>query len=373
MPDNKLQHYVPRCYLRAFCADSAAAINLVVVQKGQSIRNAPTKGQCARNYLYGADGDLEKALQAPEGLYAATASKAIVNPETLDAADLTNMRTLMLLQTFRSFGYLQKQIDMANRHDADLLAAAGGDESKVELLKMDIAMAVEMSLGHFFEARKIITDLETVMVVNRSRVDFISSDDPAVHTNRFHVQRRLLGGFGLGSSGTVISMPVSPKLMLVAFDANVYTMPSRRGHLGFIDSDQDAHDLNELQQLHARHTLYFADWNTADDVLTRAADAKARRPDVWHVFRYFAEVKDGAAGTRYEPIEGMDMRDKRAVMQMWSQVHVQPANWTRLLRYRVKPRFVDTGTAVGYVRPDHPTLHAMRQRALLGLVRQGQS
>lgn len=70
MATNKNQHFVPRCYLRPFTLDSAnVAINLFNIDRMKFVERAPVKHQCSRDYFYGEDPALEKALQAEEGLY----------------------------------------------------------------------------------------------------------------------------------------------------------------------------------------------------------------------------------------------------------------------------------------------------------------
>jgi len=54
MPENKNQHFVPRCALKPFSLDGAGlAINLFNIRRARAIQNAPVKSQCARDYLYG--------------------------------------------------------------------------------------------------------------------------------------------------------------------------------------------------------------------------------------------------------------------------------------------------------------------------------
>ncbi len=71
MASNKNQHFVPRCYLRPFSINSDnKEINLYNIDRKRFIERAPIKHQCSKNYFYGDDSRLEKALQFTEGTYA---------------------------------------------------------------------------------------------------------------------------------------------------------------------------------------------------------------------------------------------------------------------------------------------------------------
>ena len=70
MPEYKRQHYVPRCHLKPFSLDQeGTAINLYNLNAERSIKNAPLKSQCARNYFYGKDLEIEKTLRYLEDDY----------------------------------------------------------------------------------------------------------------------------------------------------------------------------------------------------------------------------------------------------------------------------------------------------------------
>src|SRR2546425_1225823 len=80
MATNKNQHFVPRCYLRAFTLDSAnSAINLFNIDRMKFVERAPVKHQCSGDYFYGESLALENALQATEGSHA-TAVREILTP-----------------------------------------------------------------------------------------------------------------------------------------------------------------------------------------------------------------------------------------------------------------------------------------------------
>ena len=70
MTSNKNQHFVPRCHLRPFTLGSEdAAISLFNLERKKLIPNAPVKNQCSKDYFYGTDEKLEKAIQAIESGY----------------------------------------------------------------------------------------------------------------------------------------------------------------------------------------------------------------------------------------------------------------------------------------------------------------
>ena len=99
MPDHKSQHFVPRCYFKAFSlSEEGAAINLFNIRSEKCVQNAPVKGQCARNYLYGENLKLEKSLQWYEGEYAGVISTLLSDPSSMSDGDIYNLRECMFLQ-----------------------------------------------------------------------------------------------------------------------------------------------------------------------------------------------------------------------------------------------------------------------------------
>ncbi|WP_258052335.1 DUF4238 domain-containing protein [Mesorhizobium sp. INR15] len=185
------------------------------------------RGQCARPYFYGKDGELEKALQEPEGLYAQCPKKAVADPSSLETADLLALRTLMFLQVFRSAAWIDRERTLLDAH-REMFKDEGTPEFLAQFTRTNTEL-VEMAIEMYESTLPTIGDLETCVLVNETVREFISSDDPAVHTNRYHVQKRFLGGHGFGNSGAMLFMPMSPRLLLAAFDPFVYRLVGRRG------------------------------------------------------------------------------------------------------------------------------------------------
>jgi hypothetical protein len=332
-----------------------SAINLYNITRDRLIEGAPIKGQCASNYFYGKDGLLERALQKPEGAYAAIVAKTANDPGSITSVELARLREFTLLQTLRTYGYVEKLMAMSDQHYADLEAAAPGEPLPPPMLaKVDAA--VMMAVRHFVDSREHVSDLETCLILNEARRPFITSDDPAIHTNRFHFQQLRKDSFGLGSAGAMFFLPLTPKLAFMAFDGNVYVRATRQGNTIVIRRDDEVSAINELQLLHARQNLYYGDAATGETLVTEFRRHASRRPKVWHEFDYFEKVGESDNGEIYERVEAMTLEAERQFITNMRPVHVQPSRWTGLLKYRLQPRFVDTGTGLGCIRPNHPIL-----------------
>ena len=86
---------------------------------------------------------------------------------------------------------------------------------------------------------------------------FITSDNPVVVLNQFCVGADPLQRFvGFSRSGFQLLMPISPNLCLIAYDAKVYKVGSRRHRLVEI-SKPDVEIVNSLQVQSADKSLYF--------------------------------------------------------------------------------------------------------------------
>lgn len=352
MPANKLQHYVPRCYLRSFCIDdTGAAINLFNIAREVAIPRAPAKNQCARPYFYGKDGELEKALQEPEGLYAECLRKAVADPIKLSPDDLFGLRTFMLLQAFRSAAWVDKQ-----RTQLEAQREMFREEATPELLKqltMTEIEIVEMAFKMFTSCLPTIGDLDTCVLVNKTAREFISSDDPVVHTNRYHAQKRFLGGSGLRNSGTMLFMPMTPRLLLVAFDPFVYKLEGRIGHVAPIADIREIDNLNQMQVVHADSNLYFSSWAQKAFVSTAFNRGRGGRRDHWFKLEILRETASNS-GT-FVPVTTHFEHDpeRREVLHV-EQILPKPDRWPKLLPFKLRPKVIDTKSGAGLERPIAP-------------------
>jgi hypothetical protein len=229
MPAHKNQHFVPRCALKPFSLDGAgAAINVFNITTKRAIQNAPVKGQCARDYLYGkASLKAEHVLTKLEGQYARVIALA-TSGGILSTNDLEWIRVSILVQMRRTELAIDQMRHFAN--DMVDIAFARAPDQRPRDDRTDQQWMQE-STSHAGKFLNYVKDLKIVIFRNQTSADFFTCDNPAILTNRFHFQKLRLTSFGLSNSGTILSMPISPRLSAFCYDTGVYSVPNASGDL----------------------------------------------------------------------------------------------------------------------------------------------
>lgn len=348
MPEHKSQHYVPRCYFKPFSlSGTGAAINMHNIGAERSIQNAPIKGQCAKDYLYGEDLTLEHFLQEIEGNYARIISiiqKASDQPTERD------------LQSLRDFAHLQySRTDMAFRRTRLMHEGMHNmiyEGRPVEAEKLDISDRTMMlsTMKLYFDTRAYIEDLKVCIVKNETSQDFITSDDPSIFTSRFYIQKFHTNNFGLASSGALFVLPLTPRHLLVCYDGDVYTIPEKRGCFAFTSNQTDIFAANELQYLKAAENLYFSRWEDRGLIAEQLNEVAAFRPQSWSAFSAFVPVGENEQGERFRRATEEERRTSPQTMVLMSALHPAPRKWLSKLKYRSPPHTYFDGSAAGHVR-----------------------
>lgn len=334
MPDNKNQHYVPRCHLKPFSLNQdGTAINLYNHRRDIIRANAAVAGQCAKSYFYGQDLVIERALQKLEGRYAALVRRAEVS-EPLDEAELAFLRDFVLLQWCRTDGALRRRREVMQAMDD--MAHRGLDHLRRDAPDMSQMALITGSLRVWNSAGEDIEDLRVLILRNRSRVDFVTSDDPAVATNRVFLQRMRDPNFGLVNVGTMLIMPLGPRLAVVCYDHGSYAAIGRAGSYLDVVRDQDAAALNELQYLNSLSNIYFAGpVENSEQVRGAFSNVVHRRPP--ERFRMWQGISEGIEGEfeRFRKIAEGDVVDPMTTrIQSFSPIYPSPLHWMSILPMR---------------------------------------
>ncbi|WP_394365128.1 DUF4238 domain-containing protein [Paraburkholderia kirstenboschensis] len=110
-----------------------------------------------------------------------------------------------------------------------------------------------MAIAAVADVAPAIEDLKICLVRNRTDTPFVTSDDPAVASNRWYLEdRRALGcSFGLNAAGLITLLPLTRDILCLAYDGDVYSIQHNRGWVD-VRNARDVKALNQHQNLFAR-------------------------------------------------------------------------------------------------------------------------
>lgn len=345
MATNKNQHFVPRCYLKAFSINGEGfELNLFNIDRRRLIQNAPLKHQCSKDYFYGENPKLENALQFTEGAYGSVARQILAPGYKLTEDHKQFLKLFWLLQYLRTESASRRSVEMFE----GINTTVGGMPKE---FVPSIKEAVLHSMHIFATEMHIVDDLKVCLIRNKSNVRFVTSDDPAIMANRWHqLDHRAKGmGFGLGSSGLLAFLPISENVLFVAYDGDVYSIPKKDGWL-LCENSSDAKAFNQFQYFNCRANLFIRNAECENEVASSFMEALPHRPKERHKITY--AVLDTVEGEykRYIVVNPQQARDHTEALIHSQQVFPVPPRWPVLIRLRSNGTVYTNGTGVGYVR-----------------------
>lgn len=259
MPANKKHHYVPRVYLKNFSYNDKT-INLFNLSRQIVIRDGKLKSQCYRDYLYGVEDRLEKALGLIEG-QAAILFRNIrreLKPPQFETADYGSFLMFVIFQRNRTLyaaravnemfvAIAQKFISYHPEFPEDIF-------DKISITVNDPAVhaliAAEKCL-HF------AMDLSCKLILAKKGSEFITSDNPVVFYNQALEACGTHQGIGTACKGLQIFFPVSPGITILFFDSNIYKVGGRREQSIQVTEQRDMDQINSLTLANAEDNIYF--------------------------------------------------------------------------------------------------------------------
>jgi hypothetical protein len=344
MATNKNQHFVPRCYLRPFTLDAAnSAINLLNIDRNKFVAHAPVEHQCSGDYFYGDDVALERALQVTEGRYAAALRDILTPGFTLTDSHRSVLRHFWLLQYMRTEAASRRAVEMA---------AGAGAVIGAEGFSLGIRQAVHLAMRIFVDVMHSIDDLTVRLLRNRTSVPFVTSDDPAVLSNRWYLEdsRTSSRSFGLHSAGALLLLPLSPQVQFLGYDSEVYKV-EHEGGWAEVRDPADVEALNQHQFLNCRANIFLRDSAHAVSVSEAYNRVAQLRPSTRHRIHYAVRDREEAGLVSYRVVDPTAERDQhREAIIHTETVHAHPSAWPRQLQQRRNGTVLTNGTAAGYVR-----------------------
>lgn len=344
MASNKNQHFVPRCYLAPFTSEVAGrAINLFNLDRSRAVRGAPVKGQCSGDYFYGEDLVLERAMQQFEGQYASRLRAMLAAGYILAAEDAAILRRFWLLQYLRTEAASLRFVQMTVQMDQEL----GG---LPEDYKLTIKEAVQNTMRVFFSVPDVVSDLKVRLVRNCTARPFITSDNPAVMTNRWHLTDPRARGSapGLQNAGMIGMLPLSPNVMCVLYDGGLYSVPHIGGWAD-LRTEADADAFNEHQVLSCEANLYFSAWDWQEQLAAYVGSVASRRPEARHVIEHLVLDREEPGGRVYRPASAAEAMGKEGMVHT-SIVTPSVSKWPSLIRWRQGGFAYDSHSGAGFMR-----------------------
>lgn len=217
MAKKKNQHFVPQTYLRSFSNDSKS-IGLLIKSSQKIVPMAPIHSQSSRDYFYGKDLLIEDTFSDIEGVLASIINKI----HTSGIGSLSPIDIKFLYQyTFLQFGRTEDMVNelvnnasLMKQHFKGIIPGLNApDFERIDDYQSNVKLGI-MVMAEVFHKCK---DLRYMFLVNSSKYDFITSDNPVCLYNQFH-ERIGKRTFAFGSIGAQLFFPLTPRIMLLLYD-----------------------------------------------------------------------------------------------------------------------------------------------------------
>lgn len=208
-----------------------------------------------------------------------------------------------------------------------------------------------IAMHAFAENMHIVDDLKVCLIRNKTNIPFITSDDPAVLTNRWWLtdNRTKDESFGLTSAGNIFLLPITPKILCVGYDGDVYSISHKAGIVD-IHHEKDITSFNQHQVLNCRANLFLHDIIYSVNIHNTYSNIMHLRPKAKHLIHY--AVLDGSDGKhkRYRVVTSKDSEKHTEAIIHVQTLHPLPSSWPRQITLRNKGKVYTNGSGLGYVR-----------------------
>lgn len=249
-------HFVPQFYLRRFSADDRR-VKAWLIERDRLVDGASIKGQCSKEYLYGEAPVLEDMLSVLESTFAQAFRRVTSDKKReLTVADRRDLLLFAVVQSNRTAvakelgdAAADAMIKFLMRRQPEMCPIPVDGLDLVRLQSSNWARGTVYALTQF----PITWNLRIRLLVNRSPVPLVLSDNPVCIQNAFLEGMGLRSQRGLHSSGIQLIFPLGPRHAVLVYDPYVYRVGcSSRVVL----HKTDVRKLNDLAYLNGRNAVY---------------------------------------------------------------------------------------------------------------------
>lgn len=296
MPERKVQHFVPKFYLRRF-SKTGKSVAAFIIASSKSVPDASIAAQCQLDYTYGRDGGIEDWLGKLESIVAPILDGLVKTAQFPPVFSEENLFLLLFLavqsaRTPVAAAEIRRLVDMCVRETLrerpDTPTELRQRLDDFEFIDSNASATYARALQAAATQAPTLLDLQRCLVRNTTGLEFVTSDAPVTFHNSWC--RDVLDGSGLGfaSQGLQVFLPLGPRHGLLLFDPMVYAFRCKqRPTVVAIDDARDVAALNTLQFHSAEHTIYYSGCSrTLDSVRSNDRSrrvAPSNRLEVTHV------------------------------------------------------------------------------------------
>lgn len=268
----KNQHYVPQFYLRMFSKDGKT-IGAYIISQRKYVPTAPIKNQSSGNYFYSENQEVEDNLSNIEALAAEVIEGIKTTPKVrLSKKDWYDIYCFTIIQIGRTLdraNFIQEYAEQFLKgimHSYVELKRSIGEISDVECLtdenidgvRINLNKPAMLSLGQYAQLIKTCIDLKLKVLINNTKIPFITSDNPVCMYSMF-LERVGEPTYALGSRGLMLYFPLSTNVALLFYDSSCYRVGDRKKTYVEIFQNDDALNLNCLSACYANEAIYCLD------------------------------------------------------------------------------------------------------------------
>lgn len=193
--DKRRQHYVPKFYLRNF-SENNKSVGIYSFKVNKIIEHGSINDNLWEEYFYGEDAVIENKLAEYEGRWKDIIS-SIIETEKLpdDERGLTLLRYFILISSARTLKrgnqmnndyttLIKKLLEVEEPELLERVMNAGKDGLSIKLKYPALPF---MNVAQNF--LPLVIDLKIDILINRSSIDFVTSDNPAVFYNQLFQEK----------------------------------------------------------------------------------------------------------------------------------------------------------------------------------------
>ncbi len=204
-------------------------------------------------------------------------------------------------------------------------------------LKMNSKEVVRKSMQSILKKIYLVDDLKVCILKNNTRTNFITSDHPAVLTNKWYFFNRKVRfrSFGIQSAGALFILPLTPKFLMLAYDKDVYSISNSGGWVQ-IKNTYDIDAFNYFQLLNCQANIYTANPDSFE-YLERLHNTVAYSKSLQgHKTEFY--ISDNQSGRIIDEnrINISDIKVNQKFLKVSQPVYVAPPLWSRIINWNFK-------------------------------------